>query len=400
MRRFSGRIGICGIAFYLLCTSLLNVDMAWGKAKFRPFAGLWLLANADRQIGRLIVDKQQRSAVLELGVGGNLRSFDAKIDPANKTGTAIEVFAIDGHRVRIRGKLVIARDTFQTFHGKLHITAAGDNVSLDVTGVPMSSAEYVRLAKAVLEIEPAGKRIAKAGQAFILSASIVNKGPAGMPADKVTLYISVPDTLSDLEIISSNRMVEGSCDGLHDRGGKSRVAWCHVQSLGPGVPTKAQFAARVVPDAQVFARGGTFTAQVFISRDWQDNVIDVSAVRQQITIRVKGLDQPGPSTADFSGRWVCPQRGIMTITQSGSKITGGSFTGVEGQHWYPPNDGRIESGGEVTENKATFRTLGNNSTYSELSITMADNGQSFSGTWRHYYNNGNFIGSGDWDCQR
>jgi len=247
-------------------------------------------------------------------VGGNWRSFDAKIDPANRTGTAIEVFAIDGHRVRIRGKLVIGRDTFQTFHGKLHITAAGDNVSVDVTGVPMSSSEYVRRAKAVLEIEPADKRIAKAGQAFLLDAAIINKGPAGVPADKVTLYISVPDTLSDLKIVSSRRMVKGSCNSFHDRVGQYRVAWCHVQSLGPGVPNRAQFRAQVVPDAALFATGGKFTAQVFISRDWQDNVIDVTAVRQQMIISVKGASSSSgdePTGEQKQCYYACVSRGSL-----------------------------------------------------------------------------------------
>jgi hypothetical protein len=386
MKRHFVAFRTIGPVLCLLIVLLFGADTAWAESRFRPFAGVWELAAGGVTIGHMVVDHQQSRAVLELNIG----TYTARMKPANKAGTAM-LISVHKSDLGIRGKLYIDKKTFKVLYGTFSFRSdRGDYPPLD----------YARRAKAVLEVEPAGKRIAKAGQGFLMHARVINKGPAGVPRDQVTLYIQVPDGFSNLEVISSNRMSEGSCDDYYEPG-KFRGAWCTAQSLGPGVPVKAQLTVRMVPDAAHFAKGGKFTAHVFISSSNRDGVIEVTAVRQQTTIRVEGTDQdPPPATSDFSGRWDCPSRGIMNITQSGAQISGGTFTGAEGEHWHPPNDGTIAWGGRVDGRTASFRLRGNNETYSDVVVTMALEGGSFDGSWRHYHNDGSFIASGSWSCSR
>lgn len=274
----------------------LSAGTVQAKPKFRPFAGVWQVVTEKNDLGFLVIDRREKQGKLEIA----LETIKLRVRPANRQKTAIIIYGLN-KRWRVHGRLLLDKITFKVLVGQLKLRSTeGETFVLDVAAAAIASTEYQRKAKAILKIEPARKRIAQAGKGFLLDAVVINKGPGGIPRDKVTLYISVPDSLTDLEIISSNRMANASCNDYHDQKGRYRVAWCSALSLGPGVPIKASFTARVFPNEQVFAKGGYFTAHVFISTKKQDGVIEVSAVGQEVTIRVNGnaaapSEEPSPA---------------------------------------------------------------------------------------------------------
>ncbi|RIL06102.1 MAG: hypothetical protein DCC75_11130 [Proteobacteria bacterium] len=102
---------------------------------------------------------------------------------------------------------------------------------------------------------------------------------------------------------------------------------------------------------------------------------------------------------NFGGDWNCPGRGLMTITQSGGIIDGGIFGGEASQDWNAQNgmDGSIANGA-VEGSTMSARLDHSNGTYSLVLVTLAPNGQSFSGSWTWY--NGASVPSGTWSCNR
>lgn len=128
---------------------------------------------------------------------------------------------------------------------------------------------------------------------FNIKAEILNRGPSGLPHGKVLVFVQVPDSLSSMEVISSNRMDE--CGSFLNGISKVRQAYCSIKSLGPGVPNKASYTIRVLPGESSFYSGGKFTAIVYIFALTQDGLIRVDGIQRQITVTVKGKKISQPS---------------------------------------------------------------------------------------------------------
>ncbi len=105
----------------------------------------------------------------------------------------------------------------------------------------------------------------------------------------------------------------------------------------------------------------------------------------------------------LTGTWVAPNRGIMTLTQSGNRITA-SLRGVNpGDHWGPGqrNGGRLT--GTIQSNGSIAWTIHwGDGTFSEDFATLSSDGQTINGTW-NWYNNASktsFQGTGPFSMHK
>jgi hypothetical protein len=102
----------------------------------------------------------------------------------------------------------------------------------------------------------------------------------------------------------------------------------------------------------------------------------------------------------FGGKWICPARGIMELTQTGSEIEGkmGGFENGSG-HWGKSGrkGGRLK--GTVKGPTAELEIKHGDGTTTTATATLVEGGLQFSGDYK-WFRDGRPIGSGNWGGQR
>jgi hypothetical protein len=180
-----------------------------------------------------------------------------------------------------------------------------------------------------------------------------------------------------------------------------------------------------VSDFGASARGrqrrtnGTYTIERTVQRSLAD--LRSGTLSWTVTVTAYGLEPvsqtfvvPAPSDAGradqppavptppagptFDGDWICPIRGAMTLTVSGTSLSG-TFTGKPGEHWGSGQRAGGTMKGTVTGNRMNVLQDSGDGTVSDLTATLAADGRTLSGTyiWRRGTAR---LGTGTWDCHR
>lgn len=280
---------LCKYLYTFLCLIVLLtaspcLQSAQAKTKFKPFVGNWELETKYGILGYLSIDRKQKKGIFDTRTSQPLK---LRIKTANKLGTVIKISGSDSN-TQIKGKLLIDRNTYKVIAGYLK-TNHSDKVTVTGIAIPadtLAAYNAPRKVKAVLKLKPGSKRIAKVGKGFLIHGQISNRGPAGLPTDKIIVFIAVPDTLSSVDVVTSNRMSQCGSYPFPSRG--EQVFWCLAKSLGPGKPKKASLKLRIVPSPVHFSNGGKFIVRIYTHVNPQDNVISVSAIDRKMTVAVKG----------------------------------------------------------------------------------------------------------------